>query len=110
MCIIKYDEKQLMVDNFLFPRWLCAGGSDLKLYYGSDLKTSRDTHVRGCVFGQAHIEYILLRYSVVCTVEFLSLLYNVTPFYILICMYLEMMHQLFMNLSCDPNSCVSWSA
>ena len=65
-----------------FPLSLQAGRSDLRFYNGSDLKDlSIDERVGAWrrVFGQAHrditVGFLLLRYSVVCTVESLSLFY-----------------------------------
>ena len=80
-----------------FPLKLHAGGSDFRLCDGSDLKTyllmmwQRPNALAVC---RAHwglpVGFLLLWYSVLFTVEFLSLLYLL--FYISIYMFWEMMH------------------
>ena len=42
------------------------------------------------------VGFLLIRYSVVCTVDVFS---DLSPFYILMCMYIEMMHQYVWYLS-----------
>ena len=64
-----------------FPLWLHAGGSDFTLYDGSNLKTSIDEMVGAWCFGCCQAQqglpdgFLLLRFSVLFTVESLSLLY-----------------------------------
>ena len=65
-----------------FPLLLHAGGSDLRLYDGSDLKTYLLMRWYGpdaLAVCRDHrglpVEFLLLRYSVLFTVESLSLLY-----------------------------------
>ena len=63
----------------------------------------------GCcqVYGGLPVGFLLLWYSVLCTGESLSLLYLF--FYMLIYMFMEMMHGWVRGLSCKPNIYVSWS-
>ena len=56
--------------------------------------------------GWCQVGFLLLQYSVLCTVESLCLLYLL---YILIYMFLEIMHWWAWGLSCKPNIYVSWS-
>ena len=65
-----------------FPFKLHAGGSDFSLYDGSDLKTfllmiwyGPDAFDCWKGHGGLPVGFILLRYSVLCIVESLSLLY-----------------------------------
>ena len=53
------------------------------------------------------VGFLLLLYSVVCTVESLS--FFLSPFYTSICMYYEMIHPSIRNLSWESNIYVSWS-
>ena len=57
-----------------FPLQLHAGGSDFRPYDGSDLST--EEMVGACCFGWGlPVGFLLLRYSVLSTVDSLSLLY-----------------------------------
>ena len=66
---------------FNFPMWYPGSGLDFRLYDGSDLKTSIEEMVGPDALAvcQAHqglpVGFLLLRYSVLFTVESLSLLY-----------------------------------
>ena len=92
-----------------------TSGSDFRLYDSSDLKTyllMNDEMVGAWCFGwcQAHrgldVGFLLLRYSVLCTVESLSLLYRLFISWFICsrrwCMEVR-------GLLCKPNICVSWS-
>ena len=60
-----------------FPLELHAGGSDFRLYDGSDLKANLLMIWKGsdALAQVLPVGFLLLRYSALCTVAYLSLLY-----------------------------------
>ena len=99
----------LVVNLILFNGTPAGRASDFMTVSTKDL--SMDERVSGwcCVCNWAHqcftVGFLRFPYSVVCTFESLSLF--LSPFYILISMYWEMIYRYVKDLSCEPNMYLS---